>query len=300
MTGRNGEGEEIPLTSFGGSSWAGILIQPGATGLDMPPVGIFSDESPNLDGSIFRSARTLAREVMIPVYLYGIDRPTVNGLKRRLFQALNPKQGQSVLSFTEGDGTCRRLHAYYKGGMEGSEGTDSAGFSWAKYGLSFAAMDPYFYPARSESIKWIFGAGEPFLSRSKRFFPMQLSNGVLGGSEPLPVNNPGDVAGWPIWSLSGPIKSFTLTSPTGETIKASPPSNGSDLVPFGRTLTIDTRPGRKTVVTDLGVNYWSRLDVNPVFWAIEPGDTSAKISVVAGSGKATVTLSFDPRYASYV
>lgn len=301
VVGSNGQGEEIPLTLFTGREWPAVVMQPGATGLDMPPFALFSDDSPNLDGSIYRSARASAREIMIPVYLYGVDRQTINGLKRRFFQALNPKRGYCLLKFTEGSGQTRQLSAYYKGGMEGSEGTDTAGFTWARYGLTFTAMDPWFYQDQDETTTWNFGTADPFLSTTAAFFPVNISDGVMGGpGENLVITNPGDIEAWPIWRLRGPIKSFTLKSQAGETVKASAPSDGSDLVPAGRILTIDTRPGKKTVKDDLGANYWSRLDTNPVFWSVEPGESNASITVVAGSGKASVVLTFQPRYASYV
>lgn len=300
VAGMNGQGEAIPLTGFSEPAWPGIILQPGATGLDMPPYALFSDDCPNLDGSIFRNARATAREVMIPVYLYGVDRRTVNALKRKLFQALNPKRGYCVLRFAEGNHTTRVLHAYYKGGMEGSEGEDASGFTWTKYGLQFSAFDPWFYPESDESIRWDFGTGEAFLSKTREFFPLRISSGVMLPDAAVTVSNPGDIEAWPIWKLVGPIKSFALTSPFGESIVASPPAGGADLVPSGRTLTIDTRPGHKTVMDDKGTNYWSKLDAAPEFWSVDPGDTSPKISVVAGTGKASVILSFTPRYASFV
>jgi hypothetical protein len=301
IVGNNGQGEEIPLTTFDNAAWPSILMQPGATGLDMPPFGLFSDDSPNLDGSIYRSARAAAREIMIPVYLHGIDRQTVNQLKRRLFQSLNPKRGYCLLKFTEGGNRTREITVYYKGGMEGSEGTDIAGFTWSKYGLQFSAMDPWFYPTRAQSARWDFGVGDPLLSTTTSFIPVHISDGVMGGpGDSLVISNPGDIEAWPIWQLYGPIKSFTITSPKGEIVKASPPAGGADLVPSGRVLTIDTRPGKKTVKDDTGANYWSKLDTNPQFWPVDPGDTNASVSVVTGSGKAAVVLSFFPRYASYV
>ncbi|WP_260988045.1 phage tail family protein [Streptomyces sp. CFMR 7] len=101
LVGRAGLGEEIDLTGFAGKSWPGVFIQPGATGLDAPPFALFSDESPNQDGAMFRYSRAAAREIMIPVYIHGVDRKTVNALKRQFFQALNPKQGHCLIRFTE-------------------------------------------------------------------------------------------------------------------------------------------------------------------------------------------------------
>ncbi|MCX5201483.1 phage tail family protein [Streptomyces sp. NBC_00237] len=267
----------------------------------MPPHTLFSDDSPALDGSVFRSSRTSSREIMIPLYLYGVDRQTLNTLKRKLFKALNPRRGYCVLKFTEGDGHSRHIAAYYKDGMDGAEGTDLAGFSWCKYALLFTAMDPWFYPASSESHRWDFGTGAPFLSASRKFFPLEISRGVMGGpGSEYHVSNPGDIEAWPVWELTGPIKSFSLTSPSGGVLRASPPASGVDLVPLGRVLTIDTRPGRKTVRDDQGKNYFSVLDTSPVFWPVEEGDSVCSISVVAGTGKASVKLSFEPRYASFI
>ncbi|MFD7552971.1 phage tail domain-containing protein [Streptomyces sp. NPDC059835] len=301
LIGSNGEGEPIPLTDFSNPQWPSIFIQPGATGLDMPPFGLFSDDSPNLDGSTFRSARAAAREIMLPVFLHAHDRQSINNLKRKLFQALNPKRGYCVIRFTEGVNRVRQINAYYKGGMEGSESTDTAGFRWAKYGLTFSAMDPWFYPERSQTTRWDFGVGEPLLSTTVSFFPMNISSGVMGvPDDEITISNPGDIEAWPVWKLYGPIKSFSLQGPHGDLIKASPPADGSDLVPSGRVLTIDTRPGRKTVKDDHGLNYWATLDTNPEFWSVEPGDSTAAVTVVAGTDKAAVVLSFRPRYASFV
>ncbi len=50
---------------------------------------------------MFRYSRAAAREIMIPVYIHGVDRKTVNALKRQFFQALNPKQGHCLIRFTE-------------------------------------------------------------------------------------------------------------------------------------------------------------------------------------------------------
>lgn len=306
VIGRGGQGEEIPLTSFGGREWPGIILQPGATGLDMPPMTLFSDESPSLDGAIFRSARASAREIMIPVYLHGVDRQSINALKRRLFQVLNPRHGSCLLRFTEGDGQTRHLNAYYKGGMEGSENSDTAGFTWAKYGLQFSALDPWFYLDHPQTVRWDFGVGESLVSATSSFFPMHISRGVMGGpGELLLISNPGDIEAWPIWTLTGPIKSFRLTgpptgvNPQGASIRGDAPVDGSDIVAAGRVLTIDTRPGKKTVADDQGVNYWNRLSANPQFWSVDPGDTAASVSVVT-SGRSSVTLLFHPRYASFV
>lgn len=304
VTGANGKGEEIPLTGFHDTNWPGVVMLPGSTGLDAPPFELHADDSPNLDGGIFRNARAVAREVMIPVYLFGIDRRTLKVLKKKLVSALNPKKGYCVLKFVEGDGVARYLYCYYKGGMEGSEETDQAGFTWKKFGIQFTAYDPYFYSDDIGAATWTFGAGEAFFSDTAAFIPLRINAGLVLGSE-ITIDNPGDVEAWPVWTLTGPIKSFTFTSPPseefpqGQSFGIPTASDGSDILPTGRTLTIDTRPGYKSLKDDQGKNYWPLLAAQPELWPIPDGTSTCSVDILPGNDTATVKLSYRPRYEGY-
>lgn len=298
ITGKNGEGEEIPLTNFSNSRWPGIFMMPGATGLDAPPYDLHSDESPNLDGAIFRDARATSREIMLPLYLHGIDRPTIKALKKQLVSSLNPKKGYCVLKFVEGDAVPRYLKCYYKSGMEGSEAQDQSGFTWKKFGVQLIAHDPWFYSEDVQVASWEFGSGQPFLSTTEAFFPLRINAGLVTGSE-VQVSNPGDVEAWPRWELTGPIKGFTFTSPDGESFGVTPPTDGTDVIAGNRTLIVDTRPGFKTLKDDQGTNYWPLLDPSPQLWAIPEGDSTCTVDIVPGSSSARVRLVFQPRYEGY-
>lgn len=298
LIGRAGEGEEIPLTGFINSRWPGIIMQPGATGLDAPPYELHSDDSPNLDGGIFRDARAVQREIMIPVVLYGQDRQALKALQKRLIQAINPKRGPVAIKAVEGDGVPRYLYCYYKAGMEGSEDIDSSGFRWKKFGLQFTAYDPYWYSDTVEAAHWTFGVGDPFLSTTEAFFPLHITAGVVSGSGLL-IDNPGDVEAWPTWTLSGPIKSFNFVGPDGHSFGIPADPGGADILPDGRTLVIDTRPGYKTLMDDQGTNYWPLLDSSPQLWPIPEGVSECTITVVSGSTNAEVQLTFRPRYMEF-
>ncbi|MGK5496395.1 phage tail domain-containing protein [Streptomyces sp. URMC 125] len=298
ITGSNGEGEEIPLTGFSSREWPTIFIQPGATGLDAPPVVLHADESPNLDGSMFRSSRTTAREVMLPVYLYGIDRRTLRDLKRKLIRALDPRNGYCVLKFIESDSQPRYLYCYYKGGMEGNEGEDQAGFRWVRYGIQLSAFDPWFYSDEIQVAQWAFGGGTAFLRPTEPLYPLKLTKGTMSETA-IPLVNPGDVEAWPIWQITGPVKSFTFTSPKGESFGISARPDGSDVVPDGRVLTVDTRPGHKTLKDDTGTNYWPMLAPNPSLWSIPAGRSTAGVHVAASASTASLRLSLRPRYETY-
>ncbi|ARZ66916.1 hypothetical protein SMD11_1255 [Streptomyces albireticuli] len=295
IRGSNGEGEEIPLTGSQGKDWPAVMLLPGAQGLTMPPVEVHGDSSPNLHGSIYRSSRYAQREVMLPVYLHGVDRRTLRRLKDKLTDALDPQNGYCVVKFTEADSRPRYLRCYYKGGVEGDEGEDSAGFHWARYGIQLTAHDPFFYSDAVQVAEWTFGKGEPFLSTRQGLFPLRLTQGLVSTPD-LAVHNPGSVEAWPQWELRGPVRAFTVR--LGEQSFAIPPSS-ADAVPAGRTLTIDTRPGHKVLRDEQGTNYWPRLAANPQLWALPSGPSRISVELAPGSAASSLRLSFQPRYKTY-
>ncbi|MEV6551745.1 phage tail family protein [Streptomyces sp. NPDC051597] len=295
ITGSAGEGEEIPLTGFGGRYWPAIFMQAGATGLDMPPMEIRSDASPNLAGSVYRSTRVAAREIMLPLFLYGIDRYTVRRLKQSLIRALNPLNGHCVLKIQESGLPPRYLTCWYKGGLEGNESEDSSGFRWIRYGVQLTAMDPWYYGDDFHVAEWTFGKGAPFLKPAKSMFPLSISQGLVSRKD-FPVTNPGDVDAWPIWQISGPVRRFRLTC--GE---RSFGINGKsqDAVPGGTTLTVDTRPGHKTLMDAQGKNYWPMLDSGPALWPLPAGRSEIGIELIPGSTNASLRMTIAPRYETY-
>lgn len=296
IRGANGQGEEIPLTGIKSGSWPAIVLQPGVSGLDLPPFELHADESPNLDGSMFRETRAAARQVLLPVFVYGIDRRTLREFKRKLANALNPKKGYCVLTFIEQDGVPRRLYCYYAGGMEGNESSNAAGFRWITYGLQLTAMDPWFYGDSEQAAKWSFGTAVPFLGNP--FLPIKLSPGT-SATGTLTIDNPGDIEAWPVWTITGPLKSFEFTGPDGSRFGIPAQTGGADAIQLGRTVTIDTRPGYKTVRDDVGTNYFPLMNEAPALWSLPPGESKVETDLVAGSGTPEVTVSFIPRYATY-
>nr|WP_308313415.1 phage tail domain-containing protein [Streptomyces sp. G1] len=295
ITGSNGEGEEIPLTGFEGRYWPSIFMQAGATGLDLPPMEVRSDTSPNLDGSMYRSTRAAAREIMIPLYLYGIDRYTVRRLKQKLIQALNPLNGPCVLKIQESGLPPRFLTCWYKGGLEGAESEENAGFRWVRYGVQLTAMDPWFYGEDFHVADWTFGAGAPFLKPSGSLFPITVSQGLVSQPD-FPVTNPGDTAAWPVWEIEGPVRQFRLSHG-----KRAFGIDGKDkeIIPGGTKLTVDTRPGYKTLLDNKGNNYWPLLDKAPALWPLPAGRSEIGVELVTGSSNARLALTIRPRYETY-
>ncbi|MFG3176582.1 phage tail domain-containing protein [[Kitasatospora] papulosa] len=296
IRGRNGEGEEIPLTGLRSRAWPAMVLQPGATGLDLPTYSVHMDESPNLDGSTVRGARASARQILLPCFVYGIDRKTLRQLKAKLADALNPKNGYSVLTFIEQNGEPRRLKCYYVGGMEGSEAVGASGFTWISYGIQLIAADPYFYGDTATAASWSFGTDQPLLGSS--FLPITLAKGTVSTGT-LTIENPGDIEAWPVWEITGPLKRFKFTGPDGTSFGIPDQPSGLDALPSDRTLTVDCRPGYKTVRDDTGKIYFPLLSANPSLWSVPSGTSTATADLLSGSGSPTVKMSLYPRYLTY-
>jgi hypothetical protein len=296
IRGANGQGEEIPLTGIENGAWPTIVLQPGVSGLDLPPFELHTDDSPNLDGSMYRGTRASARQILLPMFVYGIDRKTLRQFKRKLANTLNPKGGYCLLTFIEQDGVPRRLQCYYAGGMEGNESADAAGFKWITYGIQLVAADPWFYGDLEVAANWSFGSSQQFLKNP--FFPVKLGAGTAA-TDTLRITNPGDIEAWPVWTLTGPLKSFELTGPDGTKFGIPAQAGGADALQTGRTLTIDTRPGYKTVLDDRGVNYFPLMNPGPSLWSLPAGTSTVNTTLVAGSGTPTVNMKLIPRYATY-
>lgn len=273
-----------------------MVLQPGATGLDLPPFAVHMDESPNLDGSMFRGVRASARPVLLPIFVYGIDRKTLRQFKAKLAAALNPKLGYSLLTFIEQDGETRTLKCYYSGGMEGSEAVGASGFTWISYGIQLTAADPWFYGTTETAANWSFGIDQPFLRDP--FLPLTLSKGTTSKGT-ITIENPGDIEAWPVWEITGPLKRFKLTGPDGTSFGIPDQPGGVDALASGRTLTIDCRPGYKTVQDNTGQIYFPLLSANPSLWSVPAGTSTAQADLLAGSGTPTVKMTLYPRYLTY-
>jgi hypothetical protein len=274
----------------------GILTLPGIKGFDAPAYTLTYDELPALDGGQARHVRATARDVFLPLYLEGPDRPGALALKRGLLASISPTLGACRLTVTEGDGSARYLDAYYVSGAEGDEGQEISGTTWFKYGLQMRALDPYWYSGGS--ITRTFGSSGdtpvPFFESPFLGLHINRSN-ALNQATTLTVS--GDVDTWPEWRIVGPADGveFTRVGPTGDTASFSLDYTLGN----GDIVYIDTRPGRKQV-TNLGSgeNLWDRLGVNPNLWAIQPGANTVTLDVQGTQATTSVQLTYRPRFTS--
>jgi hypothetical protein len=285
-------GEILPLE--GVEQYGAIFLGAGAKGLDMPPWAIQTEEYPALDGEYPTAVRSAAREVFLPLTVYGRSRPEMIAAKRQLLRAVSPEGLRSFKLVTaepsamSGYEAPREISLYYASGLEGDEGSDN-GLVWGKYGLVARSSDPFFQD-RQDSVETFFTfstvadffppEGDPFLSADGLTGGFHLSAPPVVTNQ-ITINNTGDVRVCPVWTIQGPMPANTPFNLVRDTTAF----NVKQILKVvnlpldeGETATIDTRPGRLLVSGSVGANVdWSCLDINPQFWTLDPGNNAVSI-----------------------
>jgi hypothetical protein len=306
------DGSTTVLSGFDGTS--NLFLTKGATGLDMLPWDVQVDEYPALDGEYVRAVRGKAREIFLPLIVYGKNRAEMISHKRRLLRALNPSRYSITLpklivadiSSSGAYEAQREIEVYYASGMEGDEGNDN-GLTWGKFGLVLRSQDPFFRD-REDTVEQFFTFGEV-----KNFFPAAPNSflsvdGVTGGfqisSPPQPTSsitvfNRGDVGSYPTWTIVGPLSGdFNL-------VRAATDYNPEQVLQIknfslasGQSATIVTEPGKLRASGSVGSGIsWANLGANPQFWTIDPGENRLSITdLPEGVFPQQLTVSFRPKY----
>lgn len=263
----------------------GWVVQPGAKGLDMPGYAMAQDESPGIDGYEVRQVRAQGKTITIPIAFWAQDsRAAYLARRRTLIRSLNPKRGQGTLTLTQPDGAARSIGVLYSDGLEGDESLDAAGARWCVAALVFAAPSPYWL-GQEITTSWAAALGGDFFP----FLPLTVGDSQVLGS--VTVDNDGDDDAYPVWTITGPATTVTLTNnTTGRTLVLTRTITGAD------EIVIDTRERRQTALLNGVTNLWPNLSDASTLWPLEP-DVNELSLTVAGSTSATrVRMTYQPRY----
>lgn len=268
---------------------AGHLLLPGVRGLELPAYHHYVRESGALDGQITTGTRALAREIFLPVYVHGADRAEAVERRGRLALAMAPTPhtggGVGVLELAERAGTRRRIRARYVDGMEGDEGEDQAGNYWATYGITLHADDPYWEldpVRRSWRIEGSPGLWLPV--------PPLVVRGSEVIGEGMNMSNPGTAHAWPVWTIAGPVGAGALmrNASTGEELEFDRALSAEE------SVTIDTRPRRKSVRSGTGENWFRHLRRGSRLWALAPGANTVDVMLTGAEEGASLHLEYVP------
>ena len=255
----------------------------------MPPVEFTEDDVPLQPGSRLREARVRPREVDLAVMLNGTTESILRQNLRAWLYRLDPSRGDGRLRVTGPDGSQREIICRYSTGMQGDETPSTSGQWWQKALFVLRAVDPFWYSVSPIVATYTVGAAAAFFP----FFPLVLATSGVFASPT--IVNAGDVEAWLVWVAVGPCTSLTLTNlTTGKVLALT-----ATLV-AGETVTIDTRPGYKTVVkTSIGgttSNLFSSLSNTSSLWPLMHGSNSVRIEMTGTAAESEARLIYYERW----
>lgn len=272
------EGSNGDVITFDDTTY---VLRSGIVGIGIPPTAVRIEESAG-DGGVWRHTKRQARDVDLPITVFGSSRSDVETKLRRLGKILQDAQGAPKLRATYSGGSSLFLEVHYVGGGETVYDNDQAGLTWATWGLLLRAPNPFWRSGVEQTFS--IGSGGTGRGLLPQLSKLKVSSSSQLGT--VTVINAGDVAAYPVWKITGPVKELVV-------------SNGSQSFGFaqifsGEVLTVNTETG---AVTDAdGVNSYSRLSPAPKLFLLPPGTTSLTVTGKDVDLNFNVQLIYSPRY----
>ena len=274
------------------------FIMPGWKGHGMPPVELVTEEGPGIAGSWLSEVRVRPREVFLPIFLSGRDTYSYMDARTAFEQIVSPLQDESTLGnlmlCTQTHRGRRDLRCVYVDGMEGEEGGDTAGGTWATFGIRLLAVDPFWRDPHDLQLRFdVQDTSTPFLGvqggTDAPWPTFMTSSTVLGQGMRIPIRS--EVPVWPSLDLTGPMDSFVGSMDTGWQVEV--PGG----VPAGSTLTIVTDPRRKSIRLDgaLAAGY---VAIDSVFKPFPPGTNVLDVTAPGGTSATQLRLYWRGGYRS--
>lgn len=276
-------------TKLNGETFYWSLI--GRTGAFMPSVALVTQQVPQQPGAREKYVQIGEGNPQVPLLIKAGDEPTLAVARRALVYAMNPARGLGTLRSTAQDGAVRDLNCRLVDGLRGDESSQNRQPGAIFVDLQFAAADPFWYDTDYTVLS--FGTGAPVVFLSNPFLGPNISSSGIASS--FSVYNGGDVEAWPIWIITGPGNTIVLTNnTTGKSLTLS--GSGGLTLSGGQVLTIDTRPGVKTVTREDGSNQFASVSSTSSLWELAPGNNSISLSIAGTSGASGLQLKYKQRY----
>lgn len=264
-----------------------FFIAQGIDGRGLPPIDLLTDDAPLIDGSILRGTKVKSRSLAVPLVVVGSGRNAVRQRIRALASKFAPvSDSDSFLVIKYEDGTTRKIGCRYSGGMEIEESGASALTTFQSFVAQFTAPSPY-WEGDIVSQLWLPGAATAFFGNP--WFPLHISPSSIQGD--TTIENEGEVATFPVWTLGGPAQGVLITNMvTGEFIELS--GNVAD----GDTIVIDTRPGKKSAVSSINGNIFHLISTDSTFWKLPIGNTRVTFGAIGTDAGSFIRLDYYPLY----
>ena len=250
-----------------------------ATGRFMPPVAHQEQAAPGQPGSYVYQSLHGARDFTLPIWVYGNTDTELRTQLRSLAYQMSPDRGTGRIRVTSPLGDQREVWCRYSDGLNLDESAGNASISSQKAAVVFRAFNPYWWDVASTSRSWMTGTPPVFFP----FFPLRLTASSI--SVQATINNNGDVPTWPVFQVTGPATNIELLNAT----TGLQMYFGSLALTAGQTLTVDTRPGIKSLTLQDGSNAFTYLSTDSDLWPLVVGANAVNL-VAAGTTPATSGL----------
>lgn len=258
-----------------------LQVEWDVSGRFAPPIAMEEDGVPEQPGMRLRAVRHEARDFALPLYITADSQTELRTATRALVATMDPTRGDGRIRITGPGGDPREITCRYQGGLEMSERLgDTSGPEMQRAVAMFRAHDPYWYDTSETVDPFTIGAPSSWFP----FFPLRLGASELYAT--VTIDNLGDVAAWPVWQIQGPGSDITLRNlTTGKSLSLAV-NLGADAV------TIDTRPGRKSVVRTIdGANLFGSLSLTSSLWPLQRGVNIVRVEMALATTDSAVQLS---------
>lgn len=275
LTGGNGDSITFDYTNY--------ILNPDFSGINAIPATSVRIEQSAGDGGIWRHTKRGIRNIDLPITIIGTDRADVETKLRRLSRLTQDALGQTTLSALYSDATSLTIGLHYVGGADSGQWGSDSGLTWCRWVMSFQAPTPFWQSTEVESFTVTSG------NTGRGLLP-QLSKLRVSSSQALgvvTVNNTGDVAALPIWTVLGPVEDLVISDGTLS-------FGFNEPVLAGQTITINTESG--LVTDDTGANRYAILNPAPKLFALQPGLTAINVLGLAADANTRITCSYSLRY----
>lgn len=258
-----------------------FVLSTGVTGFGIPATSVRIDETAG-NGGVWRYTKRGVRDLDLPIVVLGNDRAEVETRLRRLARLLQDTSGPTKIVASYDDGSSVFLNAHYVGGAETQFGTDATG-TFCRWVIQMQAPQPFWEASDSQSFT--ITAGNTGRGLLPQLTKLKVSSAQRLGV--VSVNSAADVDVYPVWTVRGPITSFSASNGTQS-------FSFNAAVAAGQTITIDTEAG--TVTGDNGANRYSLLSSAPKLFPLKPGENLIEVNGTSTDAATFVSCNYALRY----
>lgn len=248
---------------------------------------IQTQKAPYQDGATYIDALLEPRSLLLEVAIMAENNERLYQYRRKLAQVFNPKLGPGLLRY-EYDGGTKEIEAVAELAPEFPTGRDNRMPGFQRAILSLVCPSPFWlepYEEGAEMAAWL--GGLKFALELPTMFSKQASEII--------VNNPGDVSTPVVIEFFGPA-----TNPRVDNLTTGGFIRVTRELAKDEKLVISTAFGDKHVKlveangNESNAMHW--IDLDSVFWQLEPGENTLRYSADAGADEARVKVTWKARY----